>query len=59
MNKGVVANNKGILSNKGFERITNLLWICAIGSMLGLFIVARELRREVKEVKEELILHRK
>ena len=59
MNKGIVINNKGVLSNKAFERITNVLWICAIGSMLGLFIVARELRKEVKDIKRELILHRK
>ena len=59
MNKGVVINNKGVLSNKGFERITNLLWVLAIMSMLGVLIVAKELRGEVKDIKRELIQHRK
>ena len=59
MKKGVVANNKGVLSNKAFERITNILWVCAIMSMMGVLIVAKELRKEVKDIKRELILHRK
>ena len=59
MNKGIVVRNKGVLSNTGYKIITNVLWICAIGSMLGLFIVTRELRNEVKDIKRELILHRK
>lgn len=59
MNKGVIANNKGILSNKGFNIITNVLWILAIVSMVGLLVVARELRREVKDIKTQLIIHRK
>ena len=59
MRKGVVANPKGVMSNKGFERITNLLWICAIMSMMGVLIVAKELRKEVKDIKRELIQYRK
>ena len=59
MNKGIVVRNKGVLSNTGYKIITNVLWICAIGSMVGLFIVAKELRNEVKNIKRELIIHRK
>lgn len=59
MNKGIVVRNKGVLSNKGYKIITNVLWICAIVSMLSLVIIARELRTEVKDIKRELILHRK
>ena len=51
--------NKGVMSNKGFERITNILWVCAIISMIGVLIVAKELRKEVKDIKRELIIHRK
>ena len=59
MNKGIVVRNKGILNNTGYKIITNVLWICAIVSMLSLIIIARELRTEVKDIKRELILHRK
>ena len=45
--------------NKRIKVIENVLWICAIVSMLSLVIVARELRNEVKDIKRELILHRK
>ena len=59
MNKGIVVRNKGVLNNTGYKIITNVLWICAIVSMLSLVIIARELRTEVKDIKRELILHRK
>lgn len=42
---------KGILTNKGFEIITNILWVLAIVSMVGLLIVVKELSTDVKELK--------
>ena len=45
--------------NKRIKVIENVLWVFAIGSMLSLVIIARELRTEVKNIKRELILHRK
>ena len=45
--------------NKRIKVIENVLWVFAIVSMLSLVIVARELRNEVKNIKRELILHRK
>ena len=45
--------------NKRIKVIENVLWVFAIVSMLSLVIVARELRTEVKDIKRELILHRK
>lgn len=42
---------KGILTNKGFEIITNILWVLAIVSMIGLLIVVKELSTDVKELK--------
>lgn len=50
---------KGILTNKGYKIITNVLWIVAVLSMIGLLIVTKELSSEVKDIKKELILHRK
>lgn len=58
MNK-VNSNNKGVLSNKGYERITTILWIVAIVGMVGLLIATKILSNEVKDIKRELILHRK
>lgn len=51
MKKGIVVNNKGILTNKGFEIITNVLWVLAIVSMIGLLIGIKELSKDVKELK--------
>ena len=45
--------------NKRIKVIENVLWVFAIVSMLSLIIIARELRNEVKDIKRELILHRK
>ena len=55
MKKGVVANNKGILSNKGYkdimEGITFVLWVVAILGMLCVLYEVNELNKEVKELK--------
>jgi hypothetical protein len=51
-------NNK-VLSNKGFEIITNILWVLAIVSMIGLLIVVKELSTDVKDIRKELIQYRK
>ena len=45
--------------NKRIKVIENVLWVFAIVSMLSLVIIARELRTEVKNIKRELIIHRK
>ena len=45
--------------NKRIKVIENVLWVFAIVSMVSLIIIARELRNEVKDIKRELILHRK
>lgn len=50
---------KGILTNKGYKIITNVLWIVAVMSMIGLSIATKILSNEVKDIKRELILHRK
>ena len=50
---------KGILTNKGFEIITNILWVLAIVSMIGLLIVVKELSTDVKDIRKELIQYRK
>lgn len=42
---------KGILTNKGYKIITNVLWVLAIVSMIGLLIITKELSSEVKELK--------
>ena len=59
MNKRIVVNNKGVLSNRGYKIITNVLWIVAIGLMIGVLILTKELSSEVKDIKRELIQHRK
>lgn len=51
MNKRIVVNNKGVLSNKGYKIITNVLWVLAIVSMVGLLIGIKELSKDVKELK--------
>lgn len=48
MNK-VNSNNKGVMNNETYERITTILWIVA----------TKILSNEVKDIKKELILHRK
>lgn len=57
--KRIVANQKGILTNKGFEIITNVLWVLAIVSMIGLLIGIKELSKDVKDIRNELIKYRK
>jgi len=53
--QGVVANNKGILSNKGYkdimEGIAFVLWVVAVLGMLSVLYEVRGLQREVKELK--------
>ena len=41
----------GYISNKGFKIIEGIIWTLAIVGMIGLLIVVRELRSEVKELK--------
>jgi hypothetical protein len=42
---------KGILTNKGYKIITNVLWIVALLGMIGLLIITKQLSSEVKELK--------
>lgn len=55
MKKRFVANNKGILSNKGYkdimEGIAFVLWVVAVLGMLSVLYEVRGLQREVKELK--------
>ena len=55
MKKGVVANNKGILTNKGYkdimEGIVFVLWVVALLGMVCVLYEVNELQREVKELK--------
>ena len=55
MKKGVVANNKEVLTNKGYkdimEGIAFVLWVVAILGMLCVLYEVNELQREVKELK--------
>jgi len=55
MKKGVVANNKGILTNKGYkdimEGIVFVLWVVAVLGMVCVLYEVNELQREVKELK--------
>lgn len=55
MKKGVVINNKGVLSNKGYkdimEGIAFVLWVVAVLGMLSVLYEVRGLQREVKELK--------
>ena len=52
--KGVITNQKGVLSNKGYKIITNVLWIVAIGSMIGLGVAIYQLKVLTKEIRTEL-----
>ena len=53
MKKGVVANNKGILTNKGYkdimEGITFVLWVVAIIGMLCVMYEVNELKELTKD----------
>jgi len=55
MKKGVVANNKGVLTNKGYkdimEGIVFVLWVLAVIGMLSVLYEVKGLQREVKELK--------
>lgn len=55
MKKGVVANNKGVLSNKGYkdimEGITFVLWVVAVLGMMCVLYEVNGLQREIKELK--------
>ena len=42
---------KGILTNRGYKIITNILWVVAVLGMIGLYIATKELSKEVKELK--------
>ena len=45
---------KGIITNKGYKRITNVLWIIAVLGMIGLLILTNQLSKDVKELKHSL-----
>ena len=55
MKKGVVANNKEVLTNKGYkdimEGIAFVLWVVAILGMLCVMYEVNELNKEVKELR--------
>lgn len=55
MKKGVVTNNKGVLTNKGYKDIMDgigfILWVVAVIGMLCVLYQTNELQREVKELK--------
>ena len=55
MKKGIVANNKEVLTNKGYkdimEGIAFVLWVVAILSMLCVMYEVNELNKEVKELR--------
>lgn len=55
MKKGVVTNNKGILTNKGYKDIMEgigfVLWVVVVIGMLCVLYQTKELQREVKELK--------
>ena len=52
MKKGVVTNNKGILTNKGYkdimEGIVFVLWVVAVLGMMCLLYEVKELREVTK-----------
>lgn len=52
--KGIITNQKGILTNKGYKIITNILWIVAMISMVGLGIAIYQLKVLTKEIRTEL-----
>lgn len=55
MKKGIVANNKEVLTNKGYkdimEGIAFVLWVVAILGMLCVLYEVNELNKEVKELR--------
>ena len=55
MKKGIVANNKEVLTNKGYkdimEGIAFVLWVVAILGMLCVMYEVNELNKEVKELR--------
>lgn len=55
MKKGVVANPKGVLSNKGYKIINWILWIVALSSWIGLLIFTHKLKEDMKDIKTHII----
>ena len=55
MKKGVVTNNKEVLTNKGYkdimEGIVFVLWVVAVLCMMCVLYEVNGLQREVKELK--------
>ena len=51
MNKGVVANNKGVLSNKGYKIIEGIGFILMVVSIITLLCVAYEVNKVSKDIK--------
>lgn len=55
MKKGIVTNNKGVLTNKGYndimEGIAFVLWVVAVLGMMCVLYEVNKLQREVKELK--------
>ena len=54
MNKKIITNQKGVLSNRGYKIVTNVLWIVAIISMVGLGVAIYQLKVLTKEIRTEL-----
>ena len=62
MKKGVVANNKGILSNKGYKDIVEGIgFILMVVSIITLLCVAYEVNKVSKDIKvlKEMTTNRK
>ena len=55
MKKGVVTNNKEVLTNKGYkdimEGVAFILWVVAVIGMLCVLYEVNELQREVNQLK--------
>ena len=51
MNKGVVANNKEVLSNKGYKIIEGIGFILMVVSIITLLCVAYEVNKVSKDIK--------
>ena len=62
MKKGIVANNKGILSNKGYKDIVEGIgFILMVVSIITLLCVAYEVNKVSKDIKvlKEMTTNRK
>ena len=51
MNKGVVANNKEVLSNKGYKIIEGIGFILMVVSIITLLCVTYEVNKVSKDIK--------